>query len=108
MSVQERVREHGLLQALGFRSRFIGTLVLLEAGTIGLLGSSIGVGTAVALIKSTNLAIGVEGIQVGFRTPLSVMLTGIGTAVFASMLAAVIPAWRAARQSIVHSLRSVA
>ena len=49
MAVYERVREIGMMRALGMRDRFIRLAFLLEAGGIGLVGSAVGLVLGAAL-----------------------------------------------------------
>lgn len=110
MSVKERTREIGLMKAMGLGSGRIFSLFSLEAAFIGLLGSAVGVGLAVAVgsIVNTVLAGGaladLPGLTLLAFDPGS--LVGIFALIMAIALAAgAIPALRAARQDPIESLR---
>ena len=104
MSVQERVRELGVMRALGFRERHVGGLVFGEALALSLIGALLGVGAALVILKTTNLAIGSEGVTIAFAVSPELVLRGILIAMLAGAAAGLFPAWRSARAGIVDSL----
>lgn len=106
MSVQERVREFGVMRTLGFREEQIAGLVILEAVTLAVLGALLGVGGAYAILYSTHLTIGTEGVSVAFVSDTTLALRGIGIAAIVGVLSGLAPAWISARKNIVWSLRS--
>lgn len=110
MSVQERTREIGLMKAMGMGSSRIFALFSLEAVTIGVIGSLLGVGAAMLVGSglSTALAAGpladLEGLSLFLFEPASL----IGVVLLISAIAFVsgaLPASRAARQRPIESLR---
>jgi ABC-type lipoprotein release transport system permease subunit len=76
MSMYERVREFGLLKAIGARSGFIGRLVVAESVLLGVLGAAGGLSIGSALI----LYFGRQGLRlpindaVGFFMPFDALL----------------------------------
>lgn len=113
-AVVERTTEIGTVRAVGLRQAGIRRLFVTEGFLLGCLGAVIGVGCAIALslfINSLNLTWLPPGSST--RLPLTVRVIGeygmiIGTAVglvVIATLSAWIPAWRAARLSIVEALR---
>jgi putative ABC transport system permease protein len=106
MSVQERVRELGVLRTIGWRGGRLVALVVLEALAYALAGALLGLVAAVVLIRVSHLSIGAEGVPVAFVVSQAVVLRGLGLALLASLLAAVAPAVRVARMPIVGALRS--
>ena len=110
MSVQERTREIGLMKAMGMSSGRIFTLFSLEAVTIGVLGSVIGVGAAMLVGSGVGSALAVgpladlEGLSLFLFEPLS--LLGVIALISAiAFVAGALPASRAARQRPIESLR---
>lgn len=106
-SVMERVREIGLLKALGYTDIEVMGLFLMESILIGILGGMIGlaVGAAgsYALIKINPFA----GGQLEFEpvlVPIN-MLNTFAIAAALSCLAGLYPAWRASRLNPVVALR---
>lgn len=106
MSVQDRIREHAILQTLGLRPSRIFRLVMTESVLMCLIGGILGVGLALIALAWSGLAVGAEGAMIAFRP--SWKLGGLGAAVslLVGALAGFIPAWQAARSHIVSSLRS--
>ena len=104
MSVQERVRELGVMRALGFRERHVGGLVFGEALALSLIGALIGVGAALVILRTTNLAIGSEGVTIAFAVSPELVARGLLIALLAGAVAGLFPAWRSARAGIVDSL----
>jgi len=117
MAVFERVRELGLMQALGMRPRAILALVLLESLYLLLLG--LAVGNLLAWLSIRPLASGIdlsivaEGMaMMGIGTTLYPalaawdMLAATVVVVVLGLLASLLPAWRAARLDPVRAINS--
>src|SRR5688500_17086993 len=77
LSVQDRVREHAVLQTLGFNSRLIGQLIVSEGLLLGLLGGGVGTLAAFALAKWAGLSISNEGLSVQMTADASVVAAGL-------------------------------
>lgn len=105
MSVQDRVKEHAVLQTLGFTGARVFGLVLSESFVLSLAGGAAGVGTAMFVLATSHLAVGAEAVTIAF-TP-SGQLAGLGLAVagVVGVLAGIAPGWHAARTEIVAALR---
>lgn len=110
MSVQERTREIGLMKAMGMGSGRIFTLFSLEAATIGLLGSALGVVVAIAVGLPLNGALasgplsGLSGLTVLLFQP-SGIIGVIALIVIIAVLAGTLPARRAAKKNPIDALR---
>lgn len=106
MSVRERITEVGVLKTLGFTNDAILGIIIGEALTIALLGGAIG------LLFASGLAVVVGRIGELFAsqlhhltlTPASFFIS-LGVAVFIGFVSSFIPAWNAAKTSILDSLR---
>lgn len=119
MAVFERIREMGILAALGMKGRQIMLMFLLEAAILGLLGIAVGVilGCAgVAYLSRVGIQIGdmasVAG-NIAMSTtmrarfvPGTIAALSIWTLVFV-LLASLYPAWFAARREPVEALRAL-
>ena len=107
MAVQDRIREHAVLQTLGFSGPRIFGLVLCESVLLSLLGGLAGIGTALIILTWSSFAAGTEGITIAFVPSLGMVGIGLAVTVIVGVLAGLVPAWQASRAEIIASLRSV-
>lgn len=105
MSVQDRIKEHAVLQTLGFTCGRVFQLVLSESVVLATAGGLLGVGGALLTLKLTRLAVGAEAVMVNFMPTLSLALQGILISLATGLIAGVIPAWTASRADVVPALR---
>ena len=106
MGVQERVRELGVLRAMGFREGHVLRLVLGEALLLAALGAIVGVGGALLVLRFTHLSIGTEGIAIPLEADAMVAVRGAALALFAGALAGLLPALQSARRPVVEALHA--
>lgn len=106
MGVQDRIREHAILQTLGCTPARIFVIVLSESLVVCLIGGSLGVCTAMGVLQISDLALGTEGILIAFLPSFSLAITGVAIAAGVGILAGVMPAWHAAQAEIVPALRT--
>ena len=111
ITVQQRIRELGLLRTIGANRRQILTLVISEGLLLGLLGSLLGILLGLALapgLKALFAAVGVDlpanGLVVKPRTIYVPLI--VGTLV--ALLSSLIPAIRATRVSPMAALQAAA
>jgi len=118
IAVYERIREFGMMRALGMDDAAIRATMVFEAGAIGLLGALAGLAVGVVatwwlvnwgidmsgLYGNVNLGYRVTGIFRGAWNP-GIMLTAVIFGVAASMAIALLPARRALRLDVVQCLR---
>jgi putative ABC transport system permease protein len=111
MAVLERTREIGTLRALGLKRRGVSKLFAIEGSLLGVFGSLIGIvlHTCVwAVIKTLSPTYTPPGIS----TPVPLNVSFVPETLFVlmccliglSLIAAIVPARRAARQNIVNAL----
>jgi ABC-type lipoprotein release transport system permease subunit len=118
MSVYERVREIGMLRAIGMGDRRIRQLFLLEAGGIGLLGALLGVALGAALtalmvyvgidyswlVRDMDIGYRVLGVMRGAWNP-GTMVTAALISVVLTVAVAWVPTRRAIGMNIPDALR---
>jgi putative ABC transport system permease protein len=105
MAVQDRSKEHAVLQTLGLTTFRIFGLVLIESMILSTAGGVIGVGGALAVLQWGGMAVATEGINITFAASPTLAALGLGVSLIVGMLAGFMPAMQAARADIVTSLR---
>ncbi len=105
MSVQDRIKEHAVLQTIGFTGPRVFLLVMTESVLLSIAGGAIGVGVAMLMLKMSSLSVGAEAVTIAFTPSARLATTGLIVATFAGLLAGIAPAWQAARTEIVPALR---
>ncbi|REJ66402.1 MAG: ABC transporter permease [Planctomycetota bacterium] len=105
MAVQDRVKEHAVLQTIGFTGGRVFGLVLMESLILSAIGGLVGVGAATIVLWGSDLTVYTEAVSVAFRPSLTMMLTGLAVALVVGLLAGLAPARAAARAEIVPALR---
>jgi putative ABC transport system permease protein len=106
MSVQDRVKEHAVLQTLGFTGGRVIQLVVGESMLLSLAGGIVGVALAMLVLQMSRLSVGAEAVTIAFRPSWSLAATGILIAGIVGILAGVFPGFRASRVDIVSALRT--
>ncbi len=109
MGVRERTSEYGVLRAIGFLPRHVAMFILGEAATIGILGGGLGVlfGTVVVNGFGAWLEENMAGFFPSFKVAPSTAIAAFVLAIALGVIASAVPAWRAARLSVIDSLRRV-
>lgn len=107
LSVQDRVREHAVLQTLGFRGSLIAGLTIAESALLALLGGALGALASLAVIRWGAFAITAEGLAVPVIATASVFGIGLALSALLGVLAGLVPAWQASRREITQCFRAV-
>ncbi|MBC7202408.1 MAG: ABC transporter permease [Pusillimonas sp.] len=104
ISVTQRTREIGILRAMGIRQAQMLRVFLVQGALLGIAGSAVGAVAGTGLVGAFNTF----GPKL-FYIPLSPGLIPITMifAAFTGVLAASVPAWRAARLNPVEAIRYV-
>jgi putative ABC transport system permease protein len=105
MSVQDRIKEHGVLQTIGFRPRRIFQLVVTESVLLSGAGGVLGIGLGVGFLACADLAVAAEGVSIVFRPSLDVALAGWLASTCVGAIAGLVPGWQAANMNIVNALK---
>jgi putative ABC transport system permease protein len=114
MTVMERTREIGTLSALGYRRKHIMFLFMAESSAISVLGGTVGSLTAMLLMKILSykgLIFALPGQKIPAIlypfVPFSFVVFAVALAFVSSLIASLIPAYRASRMKPVDALNSV-
>ncbi|MFI0814816.1 ABC transporter permease [Streptomyces sp. NPDC021098] len=103
LSVVERTREIGLMRAIGLSRRQMRRMIRLESVVIALFGALLGLGLGMGWGATAQKLLALEGLKT-LEIPWSTIVTVfIGSAVV-GLVAALIPAFRAARMNILNAI----
>jgi len=108
MSARERVTEVAVMKALGFRPMMILTLMLSEAVLIALFGGVLAALAAKVIYQFVGLGSFLAIFLQNFKISTSTIAIALGASALIGLISGGIPAWNAARISIVDGLRRVA
>lgn len=113
MAVMERTSEIGTMMAMGNRRIDVLVLFITEGAILGVLGAVLGTGLGIGLGELIS-AIGIPmppapGMSHGYTGQVSITLeialNAVMLAFFSTLIASVLPAWKASRMIIVDALR---
>ncbi len=105
MTARERYGEYATFKALGFSNGFVAMLIFAESLGIAVLGGVLGVLATFPLADTFAKTIG--SILAGFKVSHETVEMQLLSALTIGVVAAAIPAWRAARVRIVDGLRAI-
>jgi putative ABC transport system permease protein len=104
MSVVERVREIGILRAVGWRAWRIAVLIVSEAIAISLLALGVGLGLGVLAAEEFSNHTSTSGLVKPDFTA-GVFAWGLAFALGVALIGAAYPTWRAIRLTPIEALR---
>lgn len=105
LSVVERVREIGLLRAVGMTRPQVRAMIRSEASIVSLLGATLGL--ILGLAFGVVFVSAAEGLGVTtLAIPWGQIIVGLVLAALAGLLAGVLPARRAAKLDVLEALRN--
>ncbi len=106
--VSQRTRELALLRALGAGARQVWGVVLLEAAIIGGIGALLGLGFGVAIAWALQQGLPAAGIELpsaSLAIQPRTVIVGLAAGLAITLVAALIPARRASKVSVMAALR---
>jgi len=107
LSVQDRVREHAVLQTLGYGGGLIARLIVIEGMIVGLIGGLVGTLAAVAVVRWGHFSVSTDGMNVPVIASASVVVIGLALSAGLGIGAGLVPAWQASRREITQAFRAV-
>ncbi len=105
MAVQDRIKEHALLQTLGLRPLRVFGLVMAESLLQSLAGGLLGIAAGLLLLSWWGFSIGTEGVAIALQPSLRLAVWGSSVSAGVGLLAGLGPGYQAARTEIVPALR---
>ena len=77
MSVQDRIKEHAILQTIGFSGPRVFGMVLLESLLLATCGGVIGIVTALLVLHLGSYSVGAEAVTIAFTPSARLAATGL-------------------------------
>ena len=105
MTARERYGEYATLKALGFANGFVALLIFAESIGIAALGGALGIALTFPAAQAFVSTVG--SILPSFKVTEETIVMQALAALAIGVVAAAIPAWRAARVRIVDGLRAI-
>jgi putative ABC transport system permease protein len=104
LSIYERTRELGMLRAVGMSRRGVTGMVVTESVVLSVFGCLLGIALGVGLGVVLTLALGNIDLLNTVAIPWTNLLVFVAVAAVAGVLAALWPAWRAARLDVLRAI----
>jgi putative ABC transport system permease protein len=105
MNVMERTQEIGMLRSIGMTRGQVVGMIMAEAGLMGVIGGVMGLLFGLILSRILLWAMSaMSGYEVSYLMPAARVALGLLIAIAVAQLAAVLPANRAARTSILEAI----
>ena len=105
MTARERYGEYATFKALGFANGFVALLIFAESIGIALLGGALGIALTFPAAQAFVSTVG--SILPSFKVTEETVVLQALAALAIGLVAAAVPAWRAARVRIVDGLRAI-
>lgn len=107
MLVAQRTRELALLRAMGAKKSQVTRAILGEAVLVGIVGSTLGLGLGVLLAWLLKLLMSKIGLELSSSLPISLrtIIVTYSVGIVVTVLAALLPAWRAGQAPPVEAMR---
>jgi putative ABC transport system permease protein len=107
LSVQDRIKEHAVLQTLGYTGGLIAKLIVAEGLLLGVIGGTLGALAAVAVTMLGNFSIGADGLSINMTAGSGMLTTSLIVSALLGVVAGLVPAWQASRREISQCFRAV-
>ncbi|MEW6351172.1 MAG: FtsX-like permease family protein [Thermodesulfobacteriota bacterium] len=107
LSAQDRIKDHAIMQTLGYSRGLIALLIVRESMILSLVGGFIGIATAVGVTSWGKFALSVEGLSINIHAGIDTLLLGLALSALTGVLAGMVPAWQASRAEIAACFRAV-
>jgi len=101
LSVTERIREIGLLRAVGMSRKSLRRMITLESVAISVLGAVLGM--ALGVVVGTLLCQSIDDVT-SIGIPFTQLVTFLVVAIVVGVLAAVLPSVRASRMNVLEAI----
>ncbi|HET9672473.1 MAG TPA: FtsX-like permease family protein [Actinomycetota bacterium] len=103
LSIYERVRELGLLRAVGMQRSQLGWMIVVEAVIVSLLGALLGIAIGILFGWAMQQALAELGVEV-FAVPWGLLVAFAVVAALLGLIASIVPAVRASRIEVLDAI----
>lgn len=107
VAVQQRIREHAILQTLGYPGHLIARLIVTEGIVLSMAGTLLGSALALGIVRWAGYSLSVDGLSIPIEARWPMVAWGALIAVALGVLAGLVPAIVAARRQVVECFRAV-
>ena len=104
MAVQERMRETGIMMAIGWSDGRIMATIVVEGLMTGMIGCAVGVPLGLVACSLFEL-LPIIGTYLSFEPSLGIILPSVAGALLLTVLGSLYPAWRAVSLTPADALR---
>jgi len=105
MNIMERIRELGMMRAVGVTRRQLVRIVMLEGFGIGLAATVIGCAFGILLIYMTSKFLEINTLTYSFGVPWTILAVVVAFGLTVSLVSSFTPASRAAKTPLSEALR---
>ena len=107
LSIQDRIRDHAILQTLGYTGSLIARMIIIEGVILGLAGGVVACVGAWVTNEFGQFSLSSEGVTIAMQTTLPMLAEGLLISVLLGVVAGLIPALQASRREIATCFRAV-
>jgi putative ABC transport system permease protein len=107
LSVRDRIRDHAVMQTLGYTESLVAQLIVAEGVLLSMIGGVIGLSAGVLLTWWGTLSLSVEGLSINVHAGAGTILLGLALSALTGIVAGLAPAWQASRREIASCFRAV-
>jgi len=107
LSVQDRIRDHAILQTLGYDRWLIARLIMTEGIVLSFAGGVIGILAGAAVVRWGAYSLAVEGVSINIEADAASTLVGLAASLVLGVFAGMVPAWQASRREPAECFRAV-
>jgi putative ABC transport system permease protein len=105
MNVMERTQEIGMLRGVGMTRGQVSKMILAEAGMMGVIGGAFGIAFGIFLSRMFLVSVStMQGYSLTYILPVAGIFIGLLISLVISQLAAIWPAVRASRITIIEAI----
>jgi putative ABC transport system permease protein len=107
LSVQDRIREHAVLQTIGYGGGLIARLIVAESLLLSVFGGVVGTVAAMLVVSLGHFSLSTDGLSVNMTASAGVIVAGLVVSAALGVFAALVPAMQASRREITACFRSI-